>query len=207
MDFLTSLPADLAALADPSVRGAAPLLRPPDSAGETQSPTTPFALCLALLTEPLSGGEAWPATGKELPVVPLEPAAEPAAPARRTRCSLWRQTRSPPPHCKRAYCPSTRPWRGQPRRLPTWPCWDVRRRLPRSCYRRWRAARRPSTRSQRRQLPASTRSRRWRGSRPRRSPRRSKLQRNLPRVLRPRRRRPRAGSKPLPNSACSGPRR
>src|SRR5688572_32711954 len=79
MDFLTSLPADLAALADPSVRGTAPLLRPPDSAGETSSPSTPFALCLALFTEPLPSGEAWPATGKELPVIPLEPAAEPAA--------------------------------------------------------------------------------------------------------------------------------
>ena len=30
MEFLTSLPADLAAIADPSARGAAPLLRPPD---------------------------------------------------------------------------------------------------------------------------------------------------------------------------------
>ena len=147
MDFLTSLPADLAALADPSVRGAAPLLRPPDAAGETQSPTTPFALCLALLTEPLPGGEAWPATGKELPVAPLEPAAEPPRPARRTRCSLWRQPRSPPPHCKRACCPSTRRSPGRSRgRSRRDRCRERADDACRdSCCRRWRAARRPST--------------------------------------------------------------
>jgi len=73
MELLTSLPADLAAIADPSARGPAPLLRPPDADG---MPAAPFELCLALLTAPSAGGEAWPVAGKELPVLPLDPATE-----------------------------------------------------------------------------------------------------------------------------------
>jgi flagellar hook-length control protein FliK len=76
MELLTSLPADFAAIADPSARGPAPLLRPPETQSTPATAATPFALCLALLTAEAPGGEAWPAAGKELPVLPLDVAAE-----------------------------------------------------------------------------------------------------------------------------------
>jgi flagellar hook-length control protein FliK len=72
MELLASLPPDLAVLADPSARGAAPLLRSPDAGGTAPAAATPFELCLALLTGALPSGEVWPPGGKELPVVPLE---------------------------------------------------------------------------------------------------------------------------------------
>jgi flagellar hook-length control protein FliK len=75
MELLTALPPDLAVLADPSARGAAPLLRPPDAEGTSPAAATPFELCLVLLTGALPSGEVWPPGGKELPVVPLD--AEP----------------------------------------------------------------------------------------------------------------------------------
>jgi flagellar hook-length control protein FliK len=79
MEFSTSLPADLVAVVDPSVRAAAPFLRPADADGPAPPAAMPFELCLALLTTPLPGGESWPASGKELPVGPFEPALTDAA--------------------------------------------------------------------------------------------------------------------------------
>jgi flagellar hook-length control protein FliK len=76
MELAVSLPADLAVLADPTARGAAPLLRPPDAAGASPLPGTPFELCLAALTAELPDGEVWPVPGKELPLLPLEAAAD-----------------------------------------------------------------------------------------------------------------------------------
>jgi flagellar hook-length control protein FliK len=76
MELLTSLPADFAAIADASARGPAPLLRLPETQGAPAAAATPFALCLALLTAEAPGGEAWPVAGKELPVLPLDVAAE-----------------------------------------------------------------------------------------------------------------------------------
>jgi flagellar hook-length control protein FliK len=75
MEFLPALPAELVAVADPSARGAAPLLR--SAAGGTAAATAalPFADFLALLTEPVLAGESWPAPGKELPLLPVEPAS------------------------------------------------------------------------------------------------------------------------------------
>ncbi|HEY6815388.1 MAG TPA: hypothetical protein VI168_07615, partial [Croceibacterium sp.] len=79
MELLTSLPPDLAAFAAPAVRGPAPLLRPPDGGAVPAAGATAFELCLALLTGGPAAGDSWPATGKELPAVPLESAAGPAA--------------------------------------------------------------------------------------------------------------------------------
>src|SRR5687768_4212370 len=76
MELLTSLPADFAAIADASARGPAPLLRLPETQGAPAAAATPFALCLALLTAEAPGGEAWPVAGKDLPVLPLDVAAE-----------------------------------------------------------------------------------------------------------------------------------
>jgi flagellar hook-length control protein FliK len=73
MELLTALPPDLAAIADPSARGTAPFLRPPDSGGAPATAATPFASYLALLTSLPTGGEALPKAGKELPVLPLDP--------------------------------------------------------------------------------------------------------------------------------------
>ena len=81
MEISASLPAELVAIADPSARGAAPLLISPDGG---RSAALPFALCLELLTEPRLSGEAWPVDGKDLPLPPADagtgmPAFEPAA--------------------------------------------------------------------------------------------------------------------------------
>lgn len=78
MDFLPTLPPDLMALADPSVRGAAQLLAPMDPGHAEALGATPFALCLALLTAPPPSGEALPSTGNDLPTPPLEVAADSA---------------------------------------------------------------------------------------------------------------------------------
>jgi flagellar hook-length control protein FliK len=76
MELLTSLPADFAVIADASARGPAPLLRSPETQGAPAAAAAPFALCLALLTAEAPGGEAWPAAGKDLPVLPPDVAAE-----------------------------------------------------------------------------------------------------------------------------------
>ena len=73
MELLTSLPPDLAVLADPLARGPAPFKRPPDADGAQPAP---FELLLGLLTALPPSGEPWPDAGKELPVVPESPEAE-----------------------------------------------------------------------------------------------------------------------------------
>jgi flagellar hook-length control protein FliK len=75
VELTAQLPAELVAFADPSVRGAAPLLRPGESGTESVASPLPFDLYLALLTTPQRGGETWPPTGKELPVAPTVAAA------------------------------------------------------------------------------------------------------------------------------------
>jgi flagellar hook-length control protein FliK len=79
MDSLPAVPPDLAALAVPSVRGAAPLLGSVESEHAEASAASPFELCLALLTAPPPSGEAMPPGGKDLPVLSLEFAADSAS--------------------------------------------------------------------------------------------------------------------------------
>ncbi len=69
MELTFSLPPDFAALVDPMARGPAPLLR---SAGAERSAEAEFSLLLGLLTDAAPGGEAWPPTGNELPVLPVD---------------------------------------------------------------------------------------------------------------------------------------
>src|SRR5690349_276003 len=80
MDFLPALPPDFAALANPAARGAAPLLAPVNPEDAAALGATPFALALALLTNPGLSGEALPAAGNDLPALPLDSALD-AAPA------------------------------------------------------------------------------------------------------------------------------
>jgi flagellar hook-length control protein FliK len=80
VELLAQLPAELVAAADPLARGAAPLLRPGELESESAATPLPFELYLTLLTAPSPTGEAWPSTGKELPVLPPA-AAAPATPA------------------------------------------------------------------------------------------------------------------------------
>ena len=114
MDLSTSLPADLAALADPSARGAAPLLRPPDAAGES-----PRA-CGAVRAVPRAADGAVAAAAK-----PCRPparncrsrrsslAAESAASA--TDALLVRRQADLPPRVAAAACdPSTGPSAARP---------------------------------------------------------------------------------------------
>lgn len=79
MELFAAPPVELAAIADPSARGAAPLLRPPGEGGPAPPPAVPFELLLGLLTAPMPGGESWPAGGKKLPLPPLYAATESAA--------------------------------------------------------------------------------------------------------------------------------
>jgi hypothetical protein len=84
MELATAMPVELAAIADPSARGAAPLLTAVNRGGNAPGGALPFALCLELLTEPSLSGEAWPANGKDLPPPPADagtapPVLEPAA--------------------------------------------------------------------------------------------------------------------------------
>jgi flagellar hook-length control protein FliK len=82
MEPLASLPAELAAIADPSARGAAPLLRPPGAGGPPPPSVLPFGQLLELLTERPPSGQAWPADGKELPLPSLEAVTDAAPLAR-----------------------------------------------------------------------------------------------------------------------------
>ena len=75
MESLTSLPAELFAAADPSVRGAAPLLRPDEAVADSAGPLAPFDAVLALLAVPLPAGQGSPLPGKDLPAPPLVVAA------------------------------------------------------------------------------------------------------------------------------------
>jgi flagellar hook-length control protein FliK len=79
VELTAQLPAELFPVADPSARGAAPLLRPGESDTESAATPLPFDLYLALLTTPQPTGETWPPTGKELPVVPPVAASTAAA--------------------------------------------------------------------------------------------------------------------------------
>jgi len=81
MELVTSLPAELFAIADPAARGAAPLLRPAEADADSSASTASFEACLALLGMPLPTGQAWPVTGKELPPAPLDLAAVAPDPA------------------------------------------------------------------------------------------------------------------------------
>jgi flagellar hook-length control protein FliK len=71
MEALTSLPAELVALADPSARGAAPLLRPTGPPEDVGDAPASFDAFLALLAMPLPAGEGSPLPGRDLPVPPL----------------------------------------------------------------------------------------------------------------------------------------
>jgi len=80
MELLTAPPVEIAAIAEPSARGAAPLLDPAGAGSRGPPPAVPFDLLLGLLKEPLPGGEAWPAGGKKLPLPRLDTASETATP-------------------------------------------------------------------------------------------------------------------------------
>jgi len=67
MELVASLPPDLAALADPTARAAAPPLRPTAQDDAVAPTAVPFELLLGLLTAPLPGGESLPAAGNALP--------------------------------------------------------------------------------------------------------------------------------------------
>ena len=58
MELVASLPPDLAALADPTARAAAPPLRPTDKDDAAAVAAGPFDLLLALLTTLRPGGES-----------------------------------------------------------------------------------------------------------------------------------------------------
>ena len=173
------------------------------------APATPFSLCLALLTEPLPRGEAWPATGKELPVALLEPPAESAAasatdallvlaPTELAAAAL--QLRLPPVDTALAAAGEPAPGVTLPG-SETKPAAIVLRPLAGSAPPVDPLAAPPGAdldplaalaglaASEAEPAPLDTAARTCRE------------------YARPRRRRPRAGSKRLPNSACSGPRR
>jgi flagellar hook-length control protein FliK len=81
MEALPSLPPELVAFAAPLTRGPAPLLGSGVAEPATDDVALPFDLYLALMTPPLPTGEAWPASGKDLPVATAVAApAPPAAP-------------------------------------------------------------------------------------------------------------------------------
>ena len=76
MELAVPLSADLAAIAGPAARGAAPLLHPTGPPAAAADGPPPFEMLLALLTGPHSTGEPWPTAGKELPVLPLDAPTE-----------------------------------------------------------------------------------------------------------------------------------
>lgn len=78
MEALPSLPPELLALAAPMAREPAPLLGFGGPEPEHEGAALPFDLYLALMTAPRATGEAWPASGKDLPVA--VPVAGPSAP-------------------------------------------------------------------------------------------------------------------------------
>ncbi len=81
MDFVASLPPDLAALADPTARAAAPPLRPTDQDDAAAAAAMPFEWLLGLLTTPLSGGESLPPTGNALPAAAVGGTCDATAPS------------------------------------------------------------------------------------------------------------------------------
>jgi flagellar hook-length control protein FliK len=79
MELVASLPPDLAALADPTARAAAPPLRPTDQDDAAAAATVPFELLLGLLTASLPGGESLPAAGNALPAGAVDAACDSTA--------------------------------------------------------------------------------------------------------------------------------
>jgi flagellar hook-length control protein FliK len=67
MEALPSLPPELVAFVAPMAREPASLLGSADADTESTGAALPFDLYLALLTAPPTAGEAWPASGKDLP--------------------------------------------------------------------------------------------------------------------------------------------
>lgn len=81
MEALPSLPPELVAFAAPMAREGAPLLGSGAAETEPGDGAQPFELYLALMTGPQPAGEAWPASGKELPLaVPIAASAQQQAP-------------------------------------------------------------------------------------------------------------------------------
>jgi flagellar hook-length control protein FliK len=81
MELTAQMPAELFAVANPSARGAAPLLRSGKPDAESAATPLPFDLYLTLLTTPQPTGQPWPLTGKELPVGPPVAVSSASAPA------------------------------------------------------------------------------------------------------------------------------
>jgi flagellar hook-length control protein FliK len=81
MEIVAALPPELAAIADPSARGAKPLLRPLEAETDPLTAVAPFGLYLALLTGPFPGGEVSPPAGNALPVATPETPALPTVEA------------------------------------------------------------------------------------------------------------------------------
>src|SRR5712675_592529 len=79
MELVASLPPDLAAIADPTVRAAAPPLRPTDQDDAAAAAAVPFEWLLGLFTAPLPGGESLPVTGNALPAAAVDAACESAS--------------------------------------------------------------------------------------------------------------------------------
>lgn len=75
MELLIALPAELVAAADPSARGAAPLLRAGETDADSRVLPCSFEACLALLAVPLPAGNPSPFAGNELPAAPYDSAA------------------------------------------------------------------------------------------------------------------------------------
>ena len=84
MELVASLPPDLAAMADPTARAAAPPLRPTDQDDAAAAATMPFELLLGLLTASLPAGQSLPATGNALPAVAVDAACDSTAPSSAT---------------------------------------------------------------------------------------------------------------------------
>ena len=76
MELVASLPPDLAAIADPTARAAAPPLRPADPDDTAAAASAPFELLLGLLAAPLPGGETLPPPGNALPAAPVATGAD-----------------------------------------------------------------------------------------------------------------------------------
>ena len=81
MELVASLPPDLATIADPTARAAAPPLRPTDQDDAAAAAAVPFEWLLGLLTTPLPGGEGLPATGNALPAAAVDAACDSTAPS------------------------------------------------------------------------------------------------------------------------------
>ncbi|MEO8466682.1 MAG: flagellar hook-length control protein FliK [Gammaproteobacteria bacterium] len=79
MELVASLPPDLATLAHPTARGAAPPLRSTGKDAAAGAAAAPFDLLLALLTAALPAGQSLPGTGNALPAAAADtPVGSPA---------------------------------------------------------------------------------------------------------------------------------